>query len=103
MSIAAIPSVPTLPALPSISPLSSNPATPASGTDSFSNLIGNGVNALQQAQNNASSAEAQAAAGQGNLADTMIAASKASLDTQVTTDLLDKAITSYNSIMQMSF
>jgi len=33
----------------------------------------------------------------------MIAASEASLQTQVTNDLLTKAITSYNNIMNMSF
>ena len=44
-----------------------------------------------------------ASAGSGNLADTMIAATQASLDTEVTTSLLDKAVTSYNDIMNMSF
>jgi flagellar hook-basal body complex protein FliE len=43
------------------------------------------------------------AAGQGNLADTMIAASEASLQTQVANDLLSKAISSYNDVMNMSF
>ena len=101
MSIAAIPSIPAIPTLPSIT--SPGSTSPVAGSDAFSSVITNAVDALQQAQSNATSAEAQAAAGQGNLADTMIAASKASLDTQVTTDLLNKALTSYTSIMAMSF
>ena len=51
----------------------------------------------------ATSAEALSAAGQGNLADTMVAATQASVDTQVTTALLDKAVNSYNDIMNMTF
>jgi flagellar hook-basal body complex protein FliE len=79
-------------------------ASPAAGSgDSFSQLVGNAVDSLQNAQSTASADEAQAAAGQGNLADTMIAATQASLDTQVSDALIDKAVTSYNSIMGMSF
>lgn len=114
MSIAPIPSVPGLPVLPSIGgPQSlsaagglagaSSAAGAPGGPDAFSNVIGNAVDALQQAQSTASSYEAAAAAGQGNLADTMIAASQASLDTEVTSDLLTKAVGSYNSIMGMAF
>jgi flagellar hook-basal body complex protein FliE len=99
MPIAAIPALPPLPPV--------QPATPtgaAAPTDtSFGSIIANAVDNLQSAQTTASSDEAAAAAGQGNLADTMIAASEASLDTQVTTSLLDKAVTSYNDIMNMSF
>lgn len=82
--------------------LGSGPAT-ASASGSFATLVSNAVNGLQASQGAASAAEAQSAAGQGNLADTMIAASKASLDTQIATDLLNKAIASYTGIMNMSF
>jgi flagellar hook-basal body complex protein FliE len=61
------------------------------------------VNAVQQAQNAASYDEAQAAAGQGSLTNTMIAASQASLDTQVATAVVDKALAAYTSIANMSF
>lgn len=101
MTIAAIPSIPAIPTLPSVT--APGATSPVAGSDAFSSVITNAVDALQQAQANATSAEAQAASGQGNLADTMIAASKASLDTQVTTDLLNKALTSYTSIMSMNF
>ncbi len=99
MAIAPIPPVPPLPPAPS--PLTAAPAT--GGGDAFTNLVTNAVDALQSTQSAASSAEVKAAAGQGNLADVMIAATKASLETQVTTDVLDKALTSYNAIMNMTF
>jgi flagellar hook-basal body complex protein FliE len=96
--------------IPPISPLPTLPAAgapaaagAASAGDSFSQVVGNAVDALQSAQTTASTDEAQAAAGQGNLADTMIAATEASLDTQVSDALIDKAVTSYNSIMSMTF
>ena len=101
MSIAPIPSVPGIPNLPETG-VAGALAPAGAGTDSFSSAIGTAVDALQKAQATASTAEAQAAAGQGSLADTMIAASRASLDTQVTNDLINRALTAYQSIMQMS-
>lgn len=106
--IAPIPPISTLsPAAPTgaAAPVNDPAAAAAAGPvdPSFSNAITNAVNTLQQAQTAASNAEALSAAGQGNLADTMIAATKASLDTQVTTSVLNKAVSSYNDIMNMSF
>jgi flagellar hook-basal body complex protein FliE len=99
MTIAPIAAIAALPSVASVGTAATAPAA----TNSFSSLLSNAVNDLQQAQTTASSDEAQAAAGQGNLADMMIAASQASLDTQVTTDLLNKAVSSFTSIMQMTF
>ncbi|HWD24983.1 MAG TPA: flagellar hook-basal body complex protein FliE [Acidimicrobiales bacterium] len=93
------------------------PLTPLSGTvgtgaaagagatsgSGFGSQIANAVNSLQQSQATAATDEAQMAAGGGNLADTMVAASQASLETQVTNDVLTKAITAYNSVLNMSF
>ena len=95
-------------ALASIAAPSAATATSAAGTaaatpTSFGSDLNSAVNNLQQTQATAATDEAQMAAGQGNLADTMIAASEASLQTQVTNDLLSKAISSYNDIMNMSF
>jgi flagellar hook-basal body complex protein FliE len=59
------------------------------------------INQLSQVQNNASSAAALAAAGQGNLADAMIAATQASVATQVTTAVTNKAIAAFTQIMNM--
>jgi flagellar hook-basal body complex protein FliE len=102
--IAPIPPISTLSPIAAPTAAAPSASTGIGATDpSFSSAITNAVDSLQQAQTAASSAEALSAAGQGNLADTMIAASKASLDTQVTTSLLNKAVTSYNEIMNMSF
>lgn len=99
--------------IPPISPLPNISAPPAAtgapaaspnstGTAGFGSTLSNAVNTLQQTQSTASVDEAKLATGQGNLADTMIAASQASLQTQITNDLLTKAISSYNNIMNMS-
>src|SRR5271170_7258922 len=103
MVIAAIP---PLPPSPPATPASSATAPASSGAatgGSFSSAITDAIQSVQNAQTNAAQQEALAASGQGNLADTMGAASEASLDTQVSTALLDKAVSSYNDIMQMSF
>lgn len=68
----------------------------------FASILGNAIDSLQNVQNNASVAEAQAAAGQGSLTDTMIAASQASLDTQVATAVLNKGLAAYTTIADMA-
>lgn len=102
--------IPPISSLPPVGPATlASPASGAAGTAGteggagFSTAIGNLVDSLQQAQNAASTAEANAAVGQGSLTDTMVAASEASLETQVTTSVLDRAISAYNSIEQMQF
>ena len=97
-----IPPIAPLPPLPAAGAPTAAASTASAG-DSFSQAVGNALDSLQNAQTTASTDEAQAAAGQGNLADTMIAATQASLDTQVSDALIEKAVTSYNSIMSMSF
>ena len=52
-------------------------------------------------QNAASNAEAQAAAGQGNVSDAMIAATQASLATQVTVALTNRAVTAFTDVMNL--
>jgi flagellar hook-basal body complex protein FliE len=99
-----------IPAIPPISPLPATPppaaatsTTETSPTDeSFATVLGNALDSVQQTQNTAATDEAQAAAGQGSLTDTMIAASEASLDTQVTTSLMDKGLAAYTSIADMT-
>ena len=113
MAIAPIPSVPSLPPLPPsvAAPAAGStgalggPGGPgaATGDGGFGSLVANAVDALTQAQRTASADEANAAAGQGSLTDTMIAASVASLDTQVATALVDKGLTAYTSIADMTF
>ena len=102
MPIGAIPPIPPLtPLQPATGPASAGPV--AGAGSSFGAAIAQAVDGLQQTQAGAAKSEAQSAAGEGNLADTMIAASKASVETEIATSLLDKAVTSYNDIMNMSF
>ena len=93
--------------IPPIAPLPAAPAaggTAAAGTgDSFSGSISNALQQVQQSQNTASTAEAQAAAGQGSVTDAMIDATQASLDTQVTVALVDKGVSAFTDIMNMQF
>ncbi len=101
MPIPPIPPISPLPATPP--PTAATSTTETSPTDdSFATVLGNALDSVQQAQNTAAADEAQAAAGQGSLTDTMIAASEASLDTQVTTSLMDKGLAAYTSIADMT-
>jgi flagellar hook-basal body complex protein FliE len=99
------PSPPSPPAAPAAgaSSAGASSAGAASGSDGFSNSILNAVDQLQGAQTNASSQAAQVATGQGNIGDAMIAATQASVDTQVTQAMVTKALDAFNSIMGMSF
>lgn len=110
MPIAPISSLPGLPSLGSTAGISPSQgvgstagATAAGGaTGGFSEVLGNAIDSLNEAQSTASTDEVQSAAGQGTLANTMIAATQASLDTQVATSLIDKALSAYTSISTMS-
>jgi flagellar hook-basal body complex protein FliE len=61
----------------------------------------NAVDSLQNTQAAATSQQAQAAAGQGNIAEAMITTAKASLATQVTVALLNKAVTAFTEVMNL--
>lgn len=98
-----MPIAPIAPVTTITPPPAASAAPAAEPSSSFGTTLSNAVDSLQQTQSVASSDEAQMAAGSGNLADTMIAASQASLETEVTDDLLTKAISSYDDIMNMSF
>jgi flagellar hook-basal body complex protein FliE len=94
---------PTPPSPPTAASSSAGATSTSSASDGFSNSVLNAVDQLQGAQTNASSQAAQVAAGQGNIGDAMIAATQASVDTQVTQALTTKALDAFNSIMDMSF
>lgn len=111
--ISGIPALSGLPTVPSASSPAGHVATsgggagaaesaaPAGGGD-FAHAVGDVLNTLSQVQGNATRLEAQAAAGHGSLVNTMIAASQASLDTQVTTSLLNKGLAAYTSVANMT-
>ena len=114
----AIPPIGSLPSLPDLGATSGIGASSAAGTGAsagtnavangtagsgFSTVLGNVIDSLNLAQTTASTAEVKAAAGQGTLANTMVSATEASLDTQVATSVIDKALAAYTSIANMSF
>jgi flagellar hook-basal body complex protein FliE len=107
--IGPLPSLPNLGATAGVSGSSTPAATGATalggatGGGGFSSLLGNAIDSLNQAQATASTAEVQAAAGHGTLANTMVAATVASLDTQVATSVIDKALAAYTSVANMTF
>jgi flagellar hook-basal body complex protein FliE len=95
--------------IPPIQPLTGTPAPGSTGGTTASGGSGSGFGAsvahaldqLQGVQNQASSLEAQAAAGQGSISNAMIAASEASLDTQVTVALTNRAISAFTDVMNL--
>jgi len=92
-----------IPAIPPIQPLPATPTTGANAGGGFAQSIGNALDQVQQTQNVASTAEAQAAAGQGSVTDAMIKATEASLQTQVTVALVNKGVAAFTDIMNMQF
>lgn len=93
---AAIPSIPSIP-----SPSAAGAPAAADGGGGFAAQAAKAMDQLQAAQSQSDGLAQQAAAGQGNLADVMIAASQASLETQMTVAVRDKALQSFNQIMGM--
>jgi flagellar hook-basal body complex protein FliE len=90
--------VPVLPALPV--PGAAAPAA-SSGTD-FAAALGHGLEQLQQVQGKADNLAVQAAAGTlADPADYMIASTEASLATQLTVAVRNKALDAFNEIMRM--
>ncbi|HYA68681.1 MAG TPA: flagellar hook-basal body complex protein FliE [Acidimicrobiales bacterium] len=97
--------------IPPIAAFSPLPVTPTAGGaaavdssgGSFSNAITQALDSVQQTQNTASTAEAQAAAGQGSVSDALIDATDASLATQVTVALTNKAVTAFTDVMNLQF
>ena len=79
-------------------------AEAASGTSSssFSDLLGNAIDSLDSSQQAATNLSMQAASGNASIADVTVASTNADLETQLVTAVRDKAVTAFNSIMDMS-
>jgi len=91
-----------------ISSMSSTAATGAadaasSATGAGGNMATNLIDALQGEQDNADSLALQASTGGGNVGDVMIAAQEASMTTDMTVAVRNKAVDAFNSIMGMQF
>jgi flagellar hook-basal body complex protein FliE len=92
--------LPALPALPLPGVGAAQP-TPTSGTD-FASALGHGLDQLQQVQGKADDLAVQAAAGTlSDPAEYMIASTQASLATQLTVAVRNKAVEAFNEIMRM--
>ncbi len=110
MSITPIGSTPFLPNLPSLSDAGSVTSTPGQGTNAtsgtsgtgFADMISNAMDSVQAAQQNADGLAAQAATGGlSDVQDYLIASTQASIDTQITAAVRDKALQAFQSIMGM--
>ena len=113
---ASLPTVPTLPATGKIGWLgevgqvgaAGNPggavaAGAVSGTQSFGQTLVKALDGLQGAQTKADGLAVQAATGDlTNVHDYMIAATEASLATELTVAVRNKAVESFNQIMNMA-
>lgn len=73
------------------------------GQSSFSDVAAQALDSLQQTQNASNTQALQAATGQGNPADLMIASTEASLQTQLTVAVRNQAVDAFNQIMAMQF
>ena len=91
--------LPTLPTQPSLS--TGGTAGASSGAD-FGNLLAKGLNAVQSAQDKADTLAVQAATGDlTDIHDYTIAATQASLVTELATAIRTKGIDAFNQIMGM--
>ena len=82
-------------------PAAGTTAAPSSA-EGFSNALSGGLDNLQQLQNTADTLAVQAATGSlTNVHDYMIAATKASLATDLTVAVRNKAVESFNEILRM--
>jgi len=100
VSIAPIAAIANL-AVPSVAaPLAATPA--AAPAPDFGNLLGESLDKLQGAQDKSDGLAVQAATGDlTDVHDYMIAATEASVATQLTVAVRDKAVGAFNDIMRM--
>jgi flagellar hook-basal body complex protein FliE len=75
----------------------------ATGGASFGNVATDLVDSLQGQQDNADKLALAASTGNGNVGDVMIAATQASLSTNMTVAVRNKAVEAFNQIMGMQF
>jgi len=98
--------IPAIPPIPSVGAAVAPAAAPAAGAagagaSSFSDVLGNALSSLDATQQTATNLSLQAATGNASIADVTIASTQADLETQLVTSVRDKAVTAFNSIMNM--
>ena len=98
-------SIDAISAIGGVSPLSSiNPTSPTTGSSGvdFANILGSGLENLQALQTRSDDLAVQAATGSlTDVHDYMIASSEASLATELTVAVRNKALDAFNEIMRM--
>ena len=101
MGVAGIGGLPSLPSLASITTTKAPEATPDAAS-SFAGMVTNGLENLQETQGTADSLAKQAATGDlSDLHDYMIASTQASLATELTVAVRNRAVESFQEIMRM--
>ncbi|HZQ77034.1 MAG TPA: flagellar hook-basal body complex protein FliE [Acidimicrobiia bacterium] len=114
VSLTSLPTTPTLPTsgqvgwtggfpdLPGATDPTAAAGAASGGAPSFGQVLGHAVDGLQAAQANADRLAVSAATGDlTNVHDYMIAATEASLDTELTVAVRNKAVDAFNQIMNM--
>jgi flagellar hook-basal body complex protein FliE len=100
MTVPAISGLPSLPSITSVGNAGGSAAPDAA--ESFGKLVSNGLDNLQETQANADKLATQAATGDlTDLHDYMIASTQASLTTELTVSVRNKAVDAFNEIMRM--
>jgi flagellar hook-basal body complex protein FliE len=95
------PAAPTMPT-PADTATATGGAAAANGTQSFGHTLTNAIDGLQAAQTKADGLAVQAATGDlTNVHDYMIAATEASLATELTVAVRNKAVEAFTQIMNM--
>jgi flagellar hook-basal body complex protein FliE len=93
---------PTSPTSPTAPVGGAGGASSTSGGGGFANVLGNALDSLSATQSNADNLATQAATGGlTNVADYMVAANEANLQTQLTSAVRNSALQSFQSIMGM--
>jgi flagellar hook-basal body complex protein FliE len=107
--IPAIPSIPSVGQAESVGASQSattaggagTAATDAPSSGSFENILGQAIDSLNGSTDNATTLSLDAAAGNASVADATVASTEADLDTQLASAVTDKAVTAFNTIMDM--
>jgi flagellar hook-basal body complex protein FliE len=100
MGVGAIGGLPSLPSLPSLTAVKAPETQDAAA--SFGQMVTNGLENLQETQGTADKLAREAATGElTDLHDYMIASSQASLATELTVAVRNRAVESFQEIMRM--
>jgi flagellar hook-basal body complex protein FliE len=102
ISAAAMPGISAISGIGGTTGVDAATSTGATGS-SFSNIGTDLIDSLQNQQDNADSLALQASTGGGNVGDVMIAAQQASMTTDMTVAVRNKAVDAFNQIMGMQF